>query len=100
MKTPTKNDMWLMLLSTVREAMGRRTYMSELAGELVIKYQDWLTSRELDQIAKEIEENIERHVVDGKRLGQEVDHEAWKNAALKIRRAARNVKQRNFESYR
>lgn len=77
------NDLWVLLLSCIRYSMGRMTYMSSLAPELVLKYKDSLTSHQLRQIAEEIGKELEI-----RKLGMDCDNESWKNAKIEIDLAA------------
>lgn len=47
-------DLWVLLVSTVRYALGRQSYMPSLARDLVLKYRNNLTSKEIYQISSEI----------------------------------------------
>ena len=81
---PDGNDMWIMLMSTVRYAMGRRTYMTGLAPELVLKYKGYLIDSQVEQIRDEvlrelnIHRNMEKDGVHGW-LGDDCDVESWQN---------------------
>jgi len=76
-------DLWVMLLSTVRYSMGRMTYMSNLAGELVIGYAKYLTKMQLEQIVNEIEGELLRCARTNVTLGMDMDDRAWrKNVAI------------------
>ena len=81
---PDNNDMWILLMSTIRYSMGRRTYMSFLAGELVIKYHSYLTKNQLLQIVEEIERELKLSEVNSNYLGSKYDHEGWKENLQKI----------------
>jgi len=78
-----KKDMWVLLLSTVRYSMGRMTYMSSLAPELVFRYKDYLNEYQLKQIKEEVEKELECHNVMKKEkiqedwLGHECDVNSW-----------------------
>ena len=65
----SKSDMWIMLMSTIRYSIGRRTYMPGLAGELVIKYENYLSMEQLKQIEREIREEIRMAERCGNTLG-------------------------------
>ena len=69
--------MWIMLLSTIRYSMGRRTYMTSLAPELVGRYKKALTDDQLKQIKEEVEKEIKMTESMGKTLGDECDHISW-----------------------
>lgn len=81
LSTIDKNDMWILLMSTIRYSMGRRTYMSSLAGELVVKYKNYLTKQQLIQIMEEIRKELRLVEIVGCYLGSQIDHEAWKITA-------------------
>lgn len=74
MKNVAREDMWTMLLSTVRYSMGSRKYMMSTSIALVRTYAEYLTVNQLQQIVKEI--GIERSVAEsvGRTLGAEFDH--------------------------
>ena len=84
------HDLWIMLLSTVRYSMGRMTYMTTLAGELVIKYEKYLKKGDLRQIAREIEEELLRCSESSGTLGMEMDDRVWRDSASKIRELEEN----------
>lgn len=79
-------DIWVMLLSTIRYSMGRRSYIVGLCGALYDRYQDALTVQQRAQIAIEIEKELELSEKLGKTLGDRMDHGTWKEMAQKIRK--------------
>lgn len=75
---PGPEDLWVMLLSTVRYSLGRQTYMTSLAPELVLKYSYHLTVNQLLQIAREIQEYLDLY-------GEKAKHrEEWEKAVRDI----------------
>lgn len=72
------NDLWFMLLSTVRYSMGRCSYAPSYAVELVDRYRAHLAPEQLDQIYREVETELERHERSNSHLGHEMDHETWR----------------------
>jgi hypothetical protein len=54
-------DAWMLLLSTVRYAFGRMSYITGAAADLVVKYEVYLTEAQLQQILEEIDEEIDRY---------------------------------------
>ena len=72
-----KDDMWIFLLSTIRYSFGRQTYMTSLAWELVLTYADYLSTRQLEQIVREIQEELDLASRMGKTLGARHDHDSW-----------------------
>jgi len=79
------HDMWILLLSTIRYSMGRHTYISGLSVELVVRYNNYLTKQQLNQIADEIEKEIKLHEAMGCTLGADIDHKSWKDCLIIIR---------------
>ena len=82
MKTVTNNNMWVLLLSTIRYSMGRRTYMSSLAPELVMEYWEYLSTDQLNQIRKEVEKELEIDREYPKHLGMDCDRDSWKSFVI------------------
>jgi hypothetical protein len=82
------NDLWVLLMSTIRYAMGRRSYITGLAPDLVIKYWDGLDSGQLKQIAREIREEIAGCEAAGSTLGMQMDHDGWIKYASVIEKLA------------
>lgn len=81
-----KEDLWVMLLSTIRYSMGRQTYMSSLAPELVIKYSSGLSKESLRQIEEEIDYELKMCERNNMFLGSRLDHEAWRKGLEDIRK--------------
>ena len=77
-------DMWVLLGSTVRYSLGRTTYMSGLAGELVLQYQSYLTTFQLSQISSEVLDTVKRHRSTGKGCGADMDLKAWEKFLDKL----------------
>ena len=77
---PTVNttDLWTMIMCTLRYAMGRRSYITSLAADLVRIYKSWLEPTELDQIKRELKRELERSNELGRTLGDPPDHDVWK----------------------
>jgi hypothetical protein len=75
--TVLPDDAWVLLLSTVRYSMGRRTYMTELAPTLVLRYATALTDDRLRQIGSEVNEALTRALSMGGTLGSVEDHKLW-----------------------
>jgi len=79
-------DLWVLLISTVRYSMGRRTYMTSLAWELVQTYNQALTDPQLEQVIDEIEKElaIEAGHSTG-HMGMACDVESWKRGVLELK---------------
>ncbi len=80
------NDLWIMAISTVRYSMGRSTYMSSMALELVIRYEKDLHVIQLHQIANEVAEALRIREESNSTLGMQMDHDAWKEWLGELRR--------------
>lgn len=78
-------DMWTLLLSTIRYSMGRSSYITDTAPKLVIQYASALRASQLEQIAREIEEEIAVYEKNGRTLGMQMDHDGWIRSAARIR---------------
>lgn len=59
--TVTPLDMWYLLLDTVRYSFGRMSAAPDDAIRMVLKYSDYLNLHQLKQIAREIDQELERH---------------------------------------
>src|SRR3990172_12066555 len=91
-------DLWVMLISTIRYSMGRQSYMPGLCAEMYAHYKSALTLGQRKQIADEIETELRyvmelrasgalRHAVYPVNvwLGSEGDHKTWETLAMQIR---------------
>jgi hypothetical protein len=81
-------DAWTLLIATVRYSLGRQTYMTWLAPELVLRYADALLPSQLEQIAEEIETEVASYM---RRFPPDriPDEESWLRHANQIRSRAR-----------
>lgn len=77
-------DIWVMLMSTIRYAMGRRDYMPSLCSDLIQKYHSALTAPQLKQIKDEIQEELLKYERFGKTLGDKTDDNSWRALANDI----------------
>ena len=78
-------DLFTLLLSTVRYSLGRRTYMSTEAPELVCKYGSSLEYWQLQQIADEIDRVLTEYERAETTLGDRCDHESWRRGVERMR---------------
>lgn len=72
------SDLWVMLMSTLRYAMGRSSYITGLTADLVRSFRPWLKPEEVTQVRTEVTKELEMVERLGRHLGQEADHEVWK----------------------
>ncbi len=78
------NDIWVMLLSTIRYSMGRMSYMPSYCVDLYHSYKKALTKEQRLQIAEEINQELKIAESHNKTLGAKYDHETWLNLAAQI----------------
>lgn len=78
------NTYWMMLLCTVRYAMGRRSYVVSEAVDLVLKSRQCLTGLQLDQIREEVSHELKICEDAGKTLGHKMDHEEWQRLVAEL----------------
>lgn len=74
----SKRDLWLMMLCTVRYAMGRQSYVVGEACDLVRTHRHWLAPEQVVQIAREIREELEYAARCGRTVGGTIDDAAWR----------------------
>lgn len=81
------NDFWLMLLSTVRYAMGRRSYIVGTACDMVLQYRHSLRPEQIEQIAREVdaELRLRMQALGGRTLGDDMDHREWSRLVERLR---------------
>lgn len=72
------HDLWLMLMSTLRYAMGRRSYITGSTAGLIKKYAYTLNEGQLQQVQKEVIEEIQRANALGHTLGDQMDEDMWR----------------------
>ena len=58
--TVSSADLWIMILSTIRYSMGRRTYMPDVCYEIYCRYKDSLTPFQKNQIAEEVRDELQK----------------------------------------
>jgi hypothetical protein len=66
-----------MLVSSVRYAMGRRSYIVGQTCDMVRRYRDYLKPTEIQVIARDIGEELDRAKRMNETLGMEMDHKEW-----------------------
>ena len=72
-------DLWTLLLSCVRYSMGRRTYMSTYAPELVQRYGADLTWEQIKQIGEEVDFELRINEKHPGHMGMDCDEKSWRN---------------------
>jgi len=82
------DTLWGMILYSVRYAMGRRSCAPGEACDWVRGYQDYLTPHQVEQIAREVNEELARCEARGSRLGDECDHRTWMTLVADLRKSA------------
>jgi len=79
-----QTDLWYMLLGYVRYAMGRVSTAPGLAQDLIRSYGPGCTTVQLDQIRREICDELATYERMGRLLGMGCDHETWKACVVDI----------------
>ena len=75
--TVDDRDLWTLLLCTVRYSMGRSTYMSSYAPEMVLRYRAALSAEQLAQVRDEVLTELRLCEARGRTLGDGCDHTSW-----------------------
>ena len=68
-----------MLISAVRYALGRMTYIVGTTCDFVASIKDKLSEKCIYIIIHDIEEELERYHSFGKKLGMDMDERSWLN---------------------
>jgi hypothetical protein len=71
-------DLWIMLLSTLRYSMGRQSYMPSYTCDLINQYKNYLSIEQVHQIREELEKELKLYEEMGKTLGDVFDHQMWR----------------------
>ena len=69
----TDAEMWTLLLSSVRYALRRRTYITALTSDIVLKHKHRLQPHQRRQIAREVHQELEAG-----QGGDDCDIRAWR----------------------
>lgn len=72
----TPDALWIMLLSTIRYAMGRRTYITALCADYATRYGRYLTEEQRMQIVNDIKDEFAA----GRDMGDSCDRTEWERA--------------------
>jgi hypothetical protein len=83
-------DIWVMLLSTIRYSMGRQTYMPTLCVDFYRRYKKALAVHQRNQIAEEVSKELDSVARVGRLLGSQCDHDAWVELVRIIREESRD----------
>lgn len=78
--TLTQDDLYTMLLSTVRYSLGRQTYITGVCRDLIERYAGLLTPPQRVVLRRDIADAMERHDALGGGLGMSCDVDAWRGA--------------------
>jgi hypothetical protein len=69
--------LYVMLLCSVRYAIGRQSYVVEIVRDLIKEYEKHLSQDEQNQIYLEVSRELERCNKLGTTLGAQMDHDMW-----------------------
>jgi len=75
--TVSHEDLYQMLVSHVRYAMGRRSYITACAVEAVKRYWQHLEAGERGVILRDVREELSRHERLKALLGDKCGHDGW-----------------------
>lgn len=84
-------DLWLMVLCTVRYAMGRATYIVSDACGFVRQFRARIGPEHVEQIRQEVEQALRECRERGGWLGMEMDHREWVRLIEDLRPTAKEV---------
>ena len=71
------DHLWTMIVSTVRYALGRRSYIVAETADIVRTYFPLFTVAQVEQLTKEIKEALKLAEGRGEHLGMAMDHDTW-----------------------
>lgn len=82
-------DMWILLLSTVRYSLGRKTYMVSYTHDLIKKYKNYMDKEQKKQVYNEIRDELNEHhhrIAAGRKgtLGDQCDVDEWNELSLEL----------------
>lgn len=89
--TVSPQDLWCMLLSTIRYSLGRATYMPSYCVDLYQKYKVSLSVQQRSQIAKEIKRELEIAALSDRTLGDKCDDDTWRGLLRDIEEDLCNI---------
>ena len=72
-----EEDLWPLLLSTIRHAMGRRSYLPGYVQEMVQNYSSHLSDAQLKQMQQEVEDELRIQNTFPGHMGMECDVKGW-----------------------
>lgn len=78
------NDLWVLLLCSLRYAMGRASYVTGEVANLVWRYRNHLTQPQRAQIAGEIRTAVREAHNGGGFLGMKMDEAEWVRLADRL----------------
>lgn len=78
------HDLWIMLLGYVRYSMGRMSSAPSHARGLVRAYGQHVEPAQLEQIRREVAEELATYERMGKTLGHDCDHKTWRGVVEDI----------------
>lgn len=80
-KEISANEMWTLLMCSLRYAMGRRSYVTTEISEMLFRHFDMLTEAQQLQVVKEILQELRMCQEAGRTLGDQMDHDMWSRTA-------------------
>lgn len=77
-------DLFLLIVSSVRYALRRRTYIVGSTIDFVNRYYKYLTKEELSVITRDIDVVLSEHNSGHRLIGDECDYKQWDNLSMKL----------------
>jgi len=79
------NTMWCLLLYSMRYSMGRTSSSPSDVSNWIRRYRKYLSPRQIEQIAEEIETELQIYERQGRLLGHQCDHNMWTRLVADLR---------------
>ena len=79
----TESEIYWFASGLQRYAMGRMTYVTTLAGELIEKVFPYIDPEHRRQLIIELQTTIQRFEDTGVYLGHKMDHDGWKETLIR-----------------
>lgn len=79
------NTLWLLLLYSMRYALGRMSSAPSDVADRIRVYSKHLEPSQVAQIANEVEEALRQCEIRGELLGQRCDHDTWSRLVADLR---------------
>ena len=79
------NTLWCLLLYSMRYALGRMSSSPSDVSDWIRRYRKHLTPRQIEQIAEEVETELQLCERQNRLLGHQCDHDVWTKLVKDLR---------------